>query len=431
MKQRKIGLTAAFVMALALPAAAHAQLPVTPRALGMGDAFVAAARGHESLFLNPANLTLRGTPVWSIAFPQISLAQSARGLEGGDVMDMLTNYKNMDEARRQEILAGIPDDGTNIDVQMVLPGFSAQFGRVMFGLTKGFHVEHGLGKDLVELFFEGYESGRTNYVVGNTAGSWTEWWDAAVGYGMRFGPIHLGATGHYYLGTTRSRSRMYDPTFNLDAGTIEVEYMGAVSRGGRGFGLDVGAAMQPIPGLTVSASVSNIVSQMTWDDDLRMRRITLTNQDFDQLNFNEVLTQFEQSEESVDFASAPLRFLDLADGMFETAFFPSVVRMGASFVLPTRTTLAVAYRTNMTGGELGAWWDSSMGAGIEQDLRFLKLRGGYATGTESGNMLTGGLSLGPLELGVAQLLRSDEDGTRQPGTVFSFGVNVRTPTNRF
>jgi hypothetical protein len=431
MNHRKIGLAASFLAAIALPATAAAQIPVTPRALGMGDAFIAAARGHESLFLNPANLTLPGTPIWSISVPQISVAQSGRGLESADVRDMILDYKNIDQARRQEILAAMPAEGTSIDLQMVLPGVAVQAGSFMFGLSKEFAVDHSLGRDLVELFFEGYESGRTNYVVGNTTGSWTEWWDLAAGYGRQIGPVHVGATGHFYLGTTRSQSRMFDPTFDLDAGSIELEYMGAVSRGGRGFGLDVGAAMQPIPGLSLSASVSNIVSRMTWDDGLRMRRITLRNQDFDHLDFNEVLTQFEQSEQVVDPATAPLRFFDVAEGLFETAFFPAVLRAGASYVLPTRTTLAAAYRGNMTGGELGAWWDTSLGLGVEQDLRLLKLRGGYAVGSDGGNMLTGGLSLGPVELGVARLLRSEAGGIREPGIVASFGLNVRTPTNRF
>jgi hypothetical protein len=432
MNHRKIGLAASLLAALALPVTAAAQLPVTPRALGMGDAFIAAARGHESLFLNPANLTLPGTPVWSIAFPQISVAQSGRGLESADVRDMLLDYDRIDEARRQEILAAIPAEGTSIDLQMVLPGVSVQAGSLVFGLSKGFAVDHSLGRDVVELFFEGYESGRTNYTVGNTTGSWTEWWDLAAGYGRRIGPVHVGATGHFYLGTTRSRSRMFDPNFAaLMAGNIEIDYYGAVSRGGRGFGLDVGAAMQPVHGLTLSASVANVVSQMTWDDQLYMRKITLTNQDFANLDFNEVLTQFEQSERAVEPSASDPRFQEVARGLFDTAHFPAVLRAGASYVLPTRTTLAAAYRGNVTGGELGAWWDTSLGVGVEQDLRLLKLRGGYAVGSDGGNMLTGGLSLGPVEVGVARLLRSEAGGVREPGIVASFGVNVRTPRNRF
>jgi hypothetical protein len=314
---------------------------------------------------------------------------------------------------------------------MVLPGVAIQVGNAVLGVSKGYHIDHTLGRDLVELFFEGYEQGRTNYVVGNTAGSWTEWWDFAAGYGMRFGPVHVGATGHFFLGTTRSQSRMFDPTFNLDAGTIEVEYIGALSRGGTGFGLDVGAAMQPLPGLTVSASVGNLVSRMTWDDELRMRHVKLSNQDFAHLDFNEVLTQFEQSERAVDPATAPLRFHQVAEGLFDDSYFPAVLRLGAAYVLPTATTLAAAYRGEMTGGGLGDWWDGSLGVGVEQDLRFLKLRAGYATGSAGGNMLTGGLSLGPVELGAARLLRSETDGVREPGFVASFGLNVRTTRNRY
>src|SRR5213592_3950821 len=92
---------AALAALAAAPAAA--QVPVTPRSLGMGNAYVAAARGEESLWLNPANLGLPGTSHWSFGIPTLSAGADALGLSVSDIKD-ITNYGDLTDARKQEIL---------------------------------------------------------------------------------------------------------------------------------------------------------------------------------------------------------------------------------------------------------------------------------------------------------------------------------------
>ena len=58
---------------------ANAQVPLSPRSLGMGGAMIGAARGQEAVFLNPANLGLAGSPRWSVALVGVSAGAELQG----------------------------------------------------------------------------------------------------------------------------------------------------------------------------------------------------------------------------------------------------------------------------------------------------------------------------------------------------------------
>jgi hypothetical protein len=71
MKHPYARLACAALLVAAAVAPAAAQVPLTPRSLGMSGAYLGVARGNEALFHNPANLGLSGNPLWSMSFPQI------------------------------------------------------------------------------------------------------------------------------------------------------------------------------------------------------------------------------------------------------------------------------------------------------------------------------------------------------------------------
>src|SRR5688500_14103430 len=86
--------SAAVVVLLAGPATA--QVSLNPRALGMGGAYIGVARGHESLFENPANLGLPHTSHWSAGIPTLAIAGEAIGLSLGD-LNALRDYGGLSQ----------------------------------------------------------------------------------------------------------------------------------------------------------------------------------------------------------------------------------------------------------------------------------------------------------------------------------------------
>ncbi len=117
----------------------------------------------------------------------------------------------------------------------------------------------------------------------------------------------------------------------------------------------------------------------------------------------------------------------MADDLYRDAYFPATLRTGVAWTLPrTRTSLAAGYQEVLTEGRLGGGWDRQLSAGIEQKVPLATLRGGVATDLREARMLSGGLSLGPLQVGVARTWQSLPNGAERSGWVGDFGLSVRT-----
>ncbi|HEX5870988.1 MAG TPA: hypothetical protein VFY65_11250, partial [Longimicrobium sp.] len=114
----RLALAAAVVSLAAAPLAA--QVTLTPRALGMGGAYIGVARGQEALFLNPANLGLPNSPHWSAGIPTISFGLGTRGIETGDLQDLI-EYNDLSDGERAALLDQIPAGGTGADVDIRAP----------------------------------------------------------------------------------------------------------------------------------------------------------------------------------------------------------------------------------------------------------------------------------------------------------------------
>lgn len=410
---------------VAFASIAPAQVPLTPRAVGTAGAYVGLARGHEALFLNPANLALPDGPRWSVALPQIATGVSVIGPEANTLWDYF-NSDELDEGRRQELLNEIPASGAELGVDVRAPLAVIQRGPFAVGVSYGVLAGHTVGRDLVELFFEGYDPARFDYSLGNTAGNRTTFWDVAAGYGQAFGPLSVGVTGHYYRLGSRSATRAFGPDYDIPARDITVEYLGVSSEGGSGYGLDVGAAFQPSPGFTLSAAVSNAISTITWNDELVGRGIVLTRADFEDPELGTVRSRYERSGEPL--GSSPTgRYATLATGLLDDATMPSTLRVGAGLALPvTGTSFTAAYQSNLRDGDLGGSWTRLGGVGIQQRIPLITLRAGISSDFDSGSILAGGLTLGPIDVGLARVTQPTESADHdRRGWVASFGLSAR------
>lgn len=421
---KRNGVLGVSLAAAVFAAPAAAQVPLTPRALGLGGAYLGVARGHESVFTNPANLGLSGQPVWSLGFPQVTVGATVLGPHLGDLPDIF-NYDDLEESRKQEILNEIPAGGTSLDVDVRAPLVTYQNRNFALGVAYGFMGSHSVDRDLVDLFFHGYTLGRRNYSIQNTRGSRATFWDFAAAYGRSVGPVSVGATGHYYLGRGLVRTRAFGPTYAPLGTDIQVEYVGVGAKGGHGFGLDLGAAMEPIPGLTLSATLANAASSMSWSDERTGRRVVLTRADFQAQDLAGVRDEYELSEQ--DLGTAPTgRFAEVAQGLTDEARLPTTLRLGAAWALPGGlTTVSAEYHDNLSDGRLAGSWDRLVGAGVQQRLGFATARVGLSTDLDDANVIGGGLTLGPVDLGLARFTNGKVDNASRNGWMASFGLSVR------
>ena len=194
-----------------------------------------------------------------------------------------------------------------------------------------------LGGRLCRVVVEGYEEGRIDYSVGNTSGSRLTYWDVAAGFGHRVGPLSVGVTGHYIRPGTVMRSRMYEPQIDLEREEIEVNYLSVRARGGSGYALDFGAALQPSPALTISGSISSAVSKLTWSDELLVRDFVLDRSTIDTMGVLNLAKAYSATEETLDPSTASLRALQMAERLYDDAHLPATAHLGADWK-PLATT---------------------------------------------------------------------------------------------
>jgi hypothetical protein len=427
--RRTLSGAAALAALVALPAAA--QVSLTPRSLGMGGAYTAVARGQEALFENPANLALPDAPRWSAGIPTLTLGATTRGITPTDFWD-LAHYDELDPGARDALLGRVPASGTGVDLEVRAPLAALQVQSFAFGIGYGVAGNHTVNRSIVDLVLNGYDASKT-YSIENTTGFRADYWDFAAAYGRRVGPVALGATGRYLVagGLVRSGLVAMDTVFTGPLPTdLRVTYAGVRSSGGSGIGVDVGAAMEPIPGLTVGASVANLVNTLRWNEDLRLRTVVLDRNDYENGDPQEILNRYERSEAPYTPAGNPrtgalaARLQDDRD-----AGLPPVLRLGAAYHAATGTTVAAAYQGELEANAFSGLFARQLSLGVQQRIPLVTLRAGLASDLDAGSLLSGGLSLGPLQLGVARVSRGTGDESRS-GWIGTVGLAGRSDAVR-
>ncbi|HEU4560136.1 MAG TPA: DUF5723 family protein [Longimicrobium sp.] len=433
MNRYRVCTLAALATLAAAPAAA--QLPLTPRALGLGTGYVAAARGSESLWQNPANLGLPGTSHWSFTIPTLAVGADILGLGIGDVAD-LVDYENQTAERREELLDQIPGTGTDVRAEVRVPLFAAQIRHFGFGVSYNTLGNHTLQKDFLDLLLFGFEPltrGVPTIQPQQTQGFRASYWDVAASYGRRLpvvlpGALSAGATVHFYRGNGIVQSGIVDvDTVRNGLGVptdIRVTYAGVRDEGGSGFGVDLGAAYQPMPNLTLSASLSNVLNTFEWGGDRTVKNVVLTSADYENTDIEDILDRFDGSETEYVEASAIPAVRALASGLEQDTDLPRTLRVGAAFEPRTGTLLTAGYSGALGDSRTAGLWDTSLGVGVQQRLAFLSARVGLASNLDSGSLLSGGLSLGPLHLGVARINDGSVEGFDRGGWVATFGLGT-------
>jgi Family of unknown function (DUF5723) len=428
----------AFVAAAAVLACAPAgaQVPLTPRALGMGGAYIGVARGQESLWQNPANLGLPGSPHWSAGIPTISLGIDSRGIDL-EALGNLIGYNELTPDERATLLADVPASGTGADIDVRAPFVALQVRNFAVGLSYQVVGSHTINRSIVDLVLNGFDRNKT-YTIDDTEGFRADFWDVAGAYGRRVGPVSVGATVHWYLPRQVVRSGLVDvdTTYSVISGftvptDVRVTYAGVGAEGGSGFGLDLGVASEPIPGLTLSAALENVVNTMEWSDDLTVRSVTLDQADYVSGDPEQIWTEYSESgrpyNRAVDVVQPWSGLADSVTADLDQGL-PPVLRAGAAYRVGTGTTLSAAFQTELDETPFGGMWAQQVSLGVQQRIPVVTLRAGFATDMEDGTLLSGGLSLGPIQLGVG-VIRTGSGDDERSGWIATFGLGGRSDTS--
>lgn len=415
---------AALLLAVVV-APAQAQVPLSPRAFSLGGALVGGARGHEAIFINPANLGLLGSPGWSVGLAGLSAGALLEGISLDEASDFI-EYDDLSAEERTQLLAGIPEDGARLALNARGPLAALQVGPFGVGLAYVIMGGHSVSRDIIELLLEGYEEGRTDYSTADTRGDRVSFTDIALAYGTATGSVSWGVTGHILRGGTLERTWMTDPRIDLAEQDIALDYYGLRAEGGTGFALDFGMAYQPHHSVTLGATVASAYSHLGWSDDIRLRQLALNRADFDEsAGFEDLFDRYDASERELTDADqdlvggSPARFLEA------NAQLPTTLTLGAAWEPTGSTVLVGSYSDNITDGTLAGRWDRRIGVGVEQGFWLLAARLGASSDLDGQQLLTGGVRLGVLDLGIGRLT-GEADGMDRDGWFATLGLTTNT-----
>lgn len=422
---------------------ASGQFSPGARSVGMGGAGMVFSSGVDAIEWNPANLALGSG--WNVSLAEVGGALLLSGVTFEDLQDIVDASGSGDAA----LLARIPASG--LSVSTVTEGFitsrAASAGDVpqpgsplpSLGITFGHYGlrirsrvlgEARLSREIVDLIVNGFDPALIQtYRVGDTGFRSTSFSEITAGYGTILGErLALGVGVRYVVGHQLTEGKFFEPLIDLVDETVEVTGVAVEAGGGSGYGLDVGLALDLAAGLRVSASGSNVIQRMSWDEDLISHQATFVGcddpftpscpngDDFD-LEFADLIDRFDG--EPIDPGAVSLPVYQTAADLYRDAFFPTVFRAGVGW-RAGGTAVELVGTSVSPRGRQRADWDERVSLGIEQRLVFLTLRAGAAKGSDGLQVVSAGvgLGLGPVALDISGGLMSGG---------FEFAEDIVTP----
>lgn len=387
------------------------------------------ARGVDAIEWNPANLVLESG--WNISLGEVGTSALVTGADMQGLQDMfefeLPMFGGGATATQQQAVDALPasglalatvsegylagqaassSDGGIPDPGEGFPSIGVAWGQFGVRIRSRVMADARLSKELVDLIVNDFDPTKIDeYQVGNTGFRSVSFSEITAAYGTMLGErMALGVGVRYVKGHKLTEGRFFEPVLDLVNETAEFNSVAIEAPGGSGYGVDVGFALDLLAGVRVSASATNIIQKMTWDDALIAHEATFFACDCPQSDFDgDVEDLFDMYQAGpVDPGSMSLYVAETLQDLFPGAFFPTVFRAGVGWRAGGTAVELVGASVSPQGRQHNQW-DERISLGLEQRLWFLTLRAGGAKGSDGIQVLSGGIGLGvgPVELDLS------------------------------
>ncbi|MBN1780948.1 hypothetical protein JW948_07490 [bacterium] len=315
-------LTAVLVLVLAA-SAVRAQM--TSRALGMGSAYTALARGVHAADWNPANLGLPDNPKFSMSF----IAAGAQIGNNSFTQGMYNKYvgKALSRSDVADIMSSIPDGGLRFGARGAVRALSFSVNRFAVTIGGDFGGYANIEKTIFEFIFEGNElyrdynmddidgGGEGVGLLGFSYGDQIEAdWAEILTVGGRLNFL-------YGFGYAKIEKSQFDVRFDDFGFNIHGDYEARTASGNMGWSLDAGSCARINDKLTVGVTLSNLLGNLSWDKDIKQVMGYIDADSVDALDFEE-----KEGEEDLVADSSWSE-----DGSRFSTRLPVQLRMGAMY----------------------------------------------------------------------------------------------------
>jgi hypothetical protein len=382
------------------------------RALAMGGARVATARGLDAATANPAFLAFSEGTTVGLAGGTVDFQNNSFSLGRYNEISGAT----LTTADKQRLLAEIPDEGFGLDAQMDFGAIGMQKGNFAFTTNAAAAGDARMDKDFFELVLFGNVPGETVDFSG-TAGEAFGVAKASLSWGMPVaelagGRLAAGVTASYLHGIYEVHVEEARGVLTTTMTSISGEAYAStvVAEGGAGYGLDLGVAWQGPGGWSAGLSLENALAHLNWNGNVERTEYRVTAADLNvQMNdFDDAIVD-QDSTYAVDGYSTDL---------------PRRVRLGGAWDTG-RLTVAADYVQGFED-RAGTSTEPGLQVGVEwRPLGFLYPRVGAAVGAGRVPALAGGLGFraGFWRMDVAALSRGGLGTSAAKGV--GFGASTR------
>ena len=247
---------------------------LTARALGMGLAYTALARGVHASDWNPANLGLSNNPSFGMSIFSVGVGVGNNSISINTYNDYATDpYWDSNEIN--ELLNKIPDDGLGVNALADVRVLSFSVGRFALSLGVKAGASAFVDKAVLEIPLTGTKIGDT-YNFEKINASTLSMGMVKFSYGS---PVRVSFTdsfavgGSFHLDFGGGYSRLDTSRMSLEIGSfglnIDGNYAGKTAAFGTGWGIDLGAAAKLDRHWTVSAGLFNLLGSVRWNREVK------------------------------------------------------------------------------------------------------------------------------------------------------------------
>ncbi|MFO7891593.1 MAG: hypothetical protein R6V04_14790 [bacterium] len=339
------------------------------RAVGLGGAYTAIARGVNSPLWNPANLGLSDNPKFSMTI----IGMQSGAWNNSFSLGMYNKYNGeyWTDKDIEDILNSIPDNGFRSNTEVLVNALSFSAGRfaLTIGVIGGGYVN--AAKTLFEIPLTGTKINKL-YEFNDTDGSFLAAGMVGVSWGQPLkvdfaeeltvgGTVNLFFSGAYANADTTEFSINSKP-YGMDLkGSYAFTY---AYNSSMGFGLSLGSAARLNKKWSVSIGLTNIFNSIPFNKDVKTEKGTFA---LDSLN---VLTDFEEDARDTTWT---------VDASSFSARFPAVLHLGCAY-REGAVLMSADYHQVFTKGIYGST-NPQLSVGTEwQGVSWFPLRMGVVMG---------------------------------------------------
>ena len=243
------------------------------RAVGLGAGYIALARGIEAPQWNPANLGLKDNPKFSVNVLSMGIRFGNSSFNRMDYNRYIGTM--LESSDIKTILKKIPETGLKVNSRSDINLINVSYKNIAFASATEINIAGTIAKDYLDLILNGNKLMRQYQFETTQAASYVMLTNIiSVGIPLRleyFNQFSVGMNIKHFKGFAFASLNNEKGSLTTTANGIHADgqVIARYSKGGSGWGADIGAVAEFKSGMTLGIAIINFLGRTHWTKDVR------------------------------------------------------------------------------------------------------------------------------------------------------------------